>query len=41
MDGQKQIVKQAFQNSVDETDGMLIILDAEINRRNNLIGVMG
>lgn len=41
LDGNYQIVRQAWQNSLDETDGMLTLLDAEIKRRNNLIGVMG
>lgn len=41
LDGNYQIVRRAWQNSVDETDGMLVLLDAEIARRNKLIGVMG
>lgn len=41
IDGSYEIVRTAWQNSVDETDGMLVLLDAEIARRNKLIGVMG
>lgn len=36
-----QFVQEAFRTQVDEVDGMLSLLDAEISRRNNLIGVMG
>lgn len=35
------IAENHFQNWVGEVDGMLILLDAEIGRRNKLIGVMG
>lgn len=34
-------VSDSFQRNVDEIDGMLILLDAEIARRDTLIGVMG
>lgn len=36
-----QFVEQSFKRNVDEVDGMLLLLDAEIKRRNALIGVIG
>lgn len=35
------VAQHHFQVWVDEINGMLILLDAEITRRNALIGVMG
>jgi hypothetical protein len=34
-------LQASFNQSVVETDSMLIIIEAEIKRRNKLIGVMG
>lgn len=35
------VAENHFQNWVGEVDGMLVLLDAEIKRRNALIGVIG
>lgn len=35
------IAEKSFRQWHDEVDGMLIIIEAEIARRNKLIGVMG
>lgn len=41
LDEQFDIAENHFRIWVDETDAMIVLLDAEINRRNKLIGVMG
>lgn len=39
--GGRDLVSASFRRDVELTENMLILLDAEIARRNKLIGVMG
>lgn len=36
-----EIANDTFYQNVVEVDGMIVLIEAEIKRRNNLIGVIG